>query len=1103
MTTRTNTSTPAADRIKALASLLSEDDPDDDDCWGEKYISRDNVRERRNLFQKEHIKSPNKSPKTPAATTTARGPERRGMTAESKSKSSFKEKSSVCPAVRPTQATATTVQAAALPSKSSTNSPDNTSPHATSAVKIHREWKREQVPDPLQHRENEEENQHWEKTTPSTTNATASSVATTSTPSPPPPPQTEPQQTTQPKPTENATDSAIASTSSSALSSSSSKQIVFGRPDTFGAAGMGIATSDYDSYYMPNVKERAKALSYWKLTKKEKNGHQRALEWKRSCCGDDDCEVDGGGSVVNTQEGIGESLSYTSSGSGSGSSGGVGQAHCDRRCHEDDDGFSPNCSGGGGDSASLAAALTMKKASAPGFLAKFVQLLEDDVNDNEGREQHQYERGKMKKKPTELKGVPPHSSSLMVAQEHENTVNGGVPLTPRGSGAPSPRVIGKLLSPRAALSPRSGFVSKHSKGSVSLTFNSPSTKNAKTNKNPCNNMVTKQNRDTVPPKSPRVQVNDGSLCSIAKNETDMKIHYSTCSISNRIGVTCDDNANIQKTSYDYQIRNDYDHVMDTTRREGKERNEDTVDKWYDSNREYDVDSEDENRVAGDCDGVDDNEIHNNVEANAIQSEVEVHDSIEDDNVELDGQPKDTAMMTMNATDSVIEEAMTFLHTPLFDLDCPIEIRLETSDDDEDNHWNQPQRGQFINHEEASCEGELLEVAERFALSLDRFLVGSDDAVGRDVSLYGKTAEGGAQRSIENRTSTGTFSIGEESGESETDECAWEGWIETPLHNDGKVQNFTFPINNNCEESGKPFLAMEASESYLGANNYGGDDFGEFQLSLARNSKRSDAFFPSTVEKTTHDMPRRSSSSIDRNSNASDGARKPTKIKISIDGAPEFSSKEVHEETTFFVANQPSPSCGDDACLLVGQSSIGFPAFTAATAPGQGNMAGKQSATKLKLKRLLNNNAKSSVDIDSRLPSTAARFVTTSSSLFGPLPDDSSATNDSIRSENNCTSVCDQEMDSTGKFFIFASSATSFTSDASPQNGFVANFDNKTLCIGGSISSSSDCGDCAGVAPALATKAKKILKRMKGSTPFLGKTKKMNAFGSLDDGDIDQ
>jgi len=100
-------------------------------------------------------------------------------------------------------------------------------------------------------------------------------------------------------------------------------------------------------------------------------------------------------------------------------------------------------------------------------------------------------------------------------------------------------------------------------------------------------------------------------------------------------------------------------------------------------------------------------------------------------------------------------------------------------------------------------------------------------------------------------------------------------------------------------------------------------------------------------------------------------------------------------------------------------------------------------------------------------------------------------------------VADQEMDSTGKFFMFASSATSFTSDASPQNGFVANFDNKTLCIGGSISSSSDCGDCAGAAPALATKAKKILKRMKGSTPFLGKTKKMNAFGSLDDGDIDQ
>jgi hypothetical protein len=297
--------------------------------------------------------------------------------------------------------------------------------------------------------------------------------------------------------------------------------------------------------------------------------------------------------------------------------------------------------------------------------------------------------------------------------------------------------------------------------------------------------------------------------------------------------------------------------------------------------------------------------------------------------------------------------------------------------------------------------------------------------------------------------------------------------------------------------------MEASESYLDAKNYCGDDFGEFDLSLARNSKRGNAFFPSTVETTTYDMSRRSSSTIARNSNASDGVKKSTKIKISIDGAPEFSSKKVHEETTFYVANQPSPSCGDDACLLVSQSSIGFPDITEATAPGQGNMAGKQSATKLKLKRLLNNNTKSSVEIDSRLPNTAARFVTTSSSLFGPLPDNSSATNDSIRSENNCTSFCDQEMESTGKFFIFASSATSFTSDASPQNGFVANFDNKTLCNGRSIPPQSDCGDCAGAAPALATKAKKILKRMKGSTPFLGKTKKMTAFGSLDDGDVDQ
>jgi len=48
----------------------------------------------------------------------------------------------------------------------------------------------------------------------------------------------------------------------------------------------------------------------------------------------------------------------------------------------------------------------------------------------------------------------------------------------------------------------------------------------------------------------------------------------------------------------------------------------------------------------------------------------------------------------------------------------------------------------------------------------------------------------------------------------------------------------------------------------------------------------------------------------------------------------------------------------------------------------------------------------------------------------------------------------------------------------------------------SISSSTDSDECA--APVLASKAKKMIKRMKGSTRFLGKNKRMNAFGSLDD-----
>lgn len=53
-------------------------------------------------------------------------------------------------------------------------------------------------------------------------------------------------------------------------------QLIFGRPKTFGAAG------GYSETYMPNVKERAKAISTWKvleMKKERKNGHARAREW--------------------------------------------------------------------------------------------------------------------------------------------------------------------------------------------------------------------------------------------------------------------------------------------------------------------------------------------------------------------------------------------------------------------------------------------------------------------------------------------------------------------------------------------------------------------------------------------------------------------------------------------------------------------------------------------------------------------------------------------------------------------------------------------------------------------------------------------------------
>ena len=77
-------------------------------------------------------------------------------------------------------------------------------------------------------------------------------------------------------PTNSSYETASSHSDAQESASPSESDLIFGRPETFGAAG-GLSTSR-----MPNVKERAVAISAWKILemkKERKNGHARAMEW--------------------------------------------------------------------------------------------------------------------------------------------------------------------------------------------------------------------------------------------------------------------------------------------------------------------------------------------------------------------------------------------------------------------------------------------------------------------------------------------------------------------------------------------------------------------------------------------------------------------------------------------------------------------------------------------------------------------------------------------------------------------------------------------------------------------------------------------------------
>ncbi|KAL9189988.1 hypothetical protein ACHAXT_009663 [Thalassiosira profunda] len=230
----------------------------------------------------------------------------------------------------------------------------------------------------------------------------------------------------------------------------------------------------------------------------------------------------------------------------------------------------------------------------------------------------------------------------------------------------------------------------------------------------------------------------------------------------------------------------------------------------------------------------------------------------------------------------------------------------------------------------------IEEAKRLVKALNQLLVSGkqQEAVGGSVTGAGDEV---AYHSVEETKEDNEFAI--EAKESE-DSGGWEGgWAETPKNGHAETEDaviaaeddgFSFPVSFGDGDglSAEAHAAPEDDGFAVFAppkRHGGGGDF-FFPSSFSSNDERKKVSFAEDEELASAVPPKASNLKATTSRNASKAAephRKPPKIQIR--GAPEFQPKKEEAEPMFFAA-QASPAVGDGEGLLGGQGSSFFADF---------------------------------------------------------------------------------------------------------------------------------------------------------------------------------
>lgn len=696
-------------------------------------------------------------------------------------------------------------------------------------------------------------------------------------------------------------------------SESTDEKLIFGRPQTFGAAG------GFDEDYMPNVKERAVAISAWKILemkKEKKNGHARAREWAMRDQEGGDC----GGEMEQGEE------------------------------EENDE----NVNGNGRE-------LMPKKSKIPSFLAQF-----DDGDDENNS-------------VTCVASTPTTPRGEKRVPLSPRSFNTGVLSPERLAGVVSPRDIGvgprNVMSPKMGIgvSPRNGVMSPRSDALLSAskasggrrsidrklkvnTLSSPKNKimsprnqvmSPRTNallspsKAP-GKSVKHLNGNNKPPMSPRGIVNKGANPSFNKSEDSSVIVDQVKSDNNVIKSTAVKPAEKSAPAFKSNIRHDRPQAVKFN---GVEVIGELASKLQ---LRFDKSGTPESPVAN-------NGIENGIESNGAavglenvdenqnnvdgRSNSTVHKNVCElspaENKAVNGRilhdPMNKGYRIQEKTESIEIGSTIEKQDPINDIPAPsannktIMETLEEASNLLQTEFHDDiivKKGSSSDSIDSMVDDELA-AAEELARALDKLLVLSDSSTSVDVD--GDYSDG-VENAVEN-------------------ECVYvESSSRVGNSGSGMMPKY---LKEQHRDTMRAELVHEEKESVNEVNRNEASEFSEaaneklqldqWNLSGQRENVNNDHFaFPSDFEGFTcsqlDDVTFQASNSNDSLLGANldlaesskrsttkgrvlDGKIRPkVRVNLKIDGAPTLDIKKSDDESMFFVS-RPSPTCGDNAGLL--------------------------------------------------------------------------------------------------------------------------------------------------------------------------------------------